>query len=199
MDERRTYRRTPPVRKSIPVKKLDVRAELPDKSSEGAAAYDLRALEGVELKPFQVVKVRTGLSMEIPKGSKGEVYSRSGLASKGVFVVNQPGKIDSDYRGEVCVLLMYVPRATTAPVSKLYKALAAFARNLTSTNQVTLNDARKRLLDVVKTEPYNTYKISAGDRIAQFEINTTKSVTFTETDELADTRRGEGGFGSTGT
>jgi dUTP pyrophosphatase len=199
MESRRRYERTPRVGKSIPVKKLEPNAVLPEKNSDGASAYDLRAIEDVELKPFQVVKVRTGLAMEIPKGSKGEIYSRSGLASKGVMVVNQPGKIDSDYRGEICVLLMYVPKDTTGPVQKLYKALATFARNLTSTNQITLNDARNRLLKAVSNSPYDTYKISAGDRIAQFEINTTKSVTFSETEELEDTQRGEGGFGSTGT
>jgi len=121
------------------------------------------------------------------------------LASKGVFVVNQPGKIDPDYRGEICVLLMYVPKDTISPVRKLYKALTAFARNLTSTNQVTLSDARNRLLKVVNVEPYDTYKIDAGDRIAQFEINAVKAVTFEEKRELTDTQRGQGGFGSTGT
>jgi len=92
---------------TVRVKKLCGGAKLPERRSFGAAAYDLYYPydEAVTLYPNDLQIVSTGLAMEIPDGWKGEIYSRSGLASKGIFVVNQPGKIDSDYRGEIKVLL----------------------------------------------------------------------------------------------
>ena len=92
---------------TVRVKKLCEGAKLPERRSFGAAAYDLYYPynEAVTLYPNDLQIVSTGLAMEIPDGWKGEIYSRSGLASKGIFVVNQPGKIDSDYRGEIKVLL----------------------------------------------------------------------------------------------
>ena len=91
----------------VKFKKLCEGARTPQKKTAGAAAYDLYYPydEAVTLYPNDLQIVSTGLAMEIPAGWKGEIYSRSGLASKGIFVVNQPGKIDSDYRGEIKVLL----------------------------------------------------------------------------------------------
>jgi len=91
----------------IKFKKVFEGAKLPRKQTEGAAAYDLYYPEEdpLILYPGDLRIVSTGLSMEIPEGWKGEIYSRSGLATKGIFVANQPGKIDSDYRGEIKVLL----------------------------------------------------------------------------------------------
>ena len=83
----------------IKFKKLHPKSVLPTKGSEGAAAYDLYASESVYIPVGETASVGTGLSMEIPKGWKGEIYSRSGLASQGVVVANAPGKIDCDYRG----------------------------------------------------------------------------------------------------
>ena len=80
-------------------------ASLPQRKTEGAAAYDLFAAESKTIQPNSVNIVSTDLCMEIPEGWKGEVYSRSGLASRGLTVANQPGKIDSDYRGVVKVIL----------------------------------------------------------------------------------------------
>ncbi len=142
-------------RVKVKIKKLNNLAKLPVKGSEGAAAYDLYATENVYIAPESVAKVSTGLSFEIPEGWKGEVYSRSGLAKDGVVVANCPGKIDSDYRGEVFVLLHNI-------------------------NQHVIG-------------------ILAGDRIAQFEVNPVHSIDFEEEEELTETERGEGGFGSTGT
>lgn len=85
--------------------KLSPNAKIPTKATEGSAAYDLYATEGVYIPHGETMVVSTGLAMEIPEGWKGEVYSRSGLASKGIFVANSPGKIDSDYRGEIKVIL----------------------------------------------------------------------------------------------
>ena len=89
----------------IKFKKLHPKSVLPTKGSEGAAAYDLYASESVYIPVGETASVGTGLSMEIPKGWKGEIYSRSGLASQGVVVANAPGKIDCDYRGEIKILI----------------------------------------------------------------------------------------------
>ena len=88
----------------VRIKKLCA-TQLPTRATSGAAAYDLYAAEGAYIAPGTTVAVATGLSMEIPEGWKGEIYSRSGLAEHGIVVANAPGKIDSDYRGEIYVLL----------------------------------------------------------------------------------------------
>ena len=87
------------------IKRLHSNAILPTKATEGSAAYDLYAAEDLFLQPGATGSVSTGLAMEIPSGWKGDIYSRSGLASQGVVVANSPGKIDSDFRGEIQVLL----------------------------------------------------------------------------------------------
>ena len=88
-------------------KKLCASARVPEKKSFGAAAYDIYYPyeDAVTLYANDMRVVSIGLAVEIPEGWKGEIYSRSGLASRGIFVVNQPGKIDSDYRGEIKILL----------------------------------------------------------------------------------------------
>jgi dUTP pyrophosphatase len=85
--------------------KLHPKATVPTIATEGSAAYDLYSIESVFIPVGETVMVRTGLAMQIPEGWKGEIYSRSGLASKGLVVSNSPGKIDSDYRGEIQVIL----------------------------------------------------------------------------------------------
>ena len=100
----------PRIRPIIKFKKLCEEARIPEKATEGAAAYDIYYPYDEPITifpgPFETVNtVPTGIAMEIPAGWKGEIYSRSGLASRGIFVANQPGKIDSDYRGEIKVLL----------------------------------------------------------------------------------------------
>lgn len=89
----------------VKITKLCPHAILPTKGSKDAAAFDLYATEEAFIPPGETVVVGTGLAMEIPKFWKGDIYSRSGLASKGVVVANSPGKIDSDYRGEIKVIL----------------------------------------------------------------------------------------------
>lgn len=131
--------------------------ELPSYGSEEAAGADLRAHldEPLTLEPGQRVIVPTGIRIEIPAGYEGQVRPRSGLAAKfGVTLVNAPGTIDSDYRGEVGVILI----------------------NLGT----------------------EAYRIEPGERIAQLVIAPVTRVVFAREESLADTSRGEGGFGSTG-
>jgi dUTP pyrophosphatase len=89
----------------VKIKLLTHSALVPVKKSSDAAAYDLFSIETIGLPPNKVTAVKTGVALEIPKGWKGEIYSRSGLALKGLVVANQPGKIDSDYRGPIQILL----------------------------------------------------------------------------------------------
>ena len=89
----------------VKIKKIASSAKLPEKKSQGAAAWDLYASEFKVIPKKKVGLVSLGIAMEGPRGWKGEIYSRSGLASKGIWVANQPGKIDSDYRGEIKVIL----------------------------------------------------------------------------------------------
>ena len=80
---------------------------LPAYQTEGSAGADLRADQDCVLEPGQRLAVPTGLALEIPAGYEGQVRARSGLALKsGVGLPNAPGTIDSDYRGELCVLLV---------------------------------------------------------------------------------------------
>ena len=85
--------------------------ELPEYATKSAAGLDLRANveEVLVLKPLERVLIPTGIFMEIPQGFEGQIRPRSGLAFKhGVTVLNSPGTIDADYRGEVKVLLVNV-------------------------------------------------------------------------------------------
>ena len=85
------------------------RHQLPSYATELSAGMDLRANldEPIELQPLQRVLVPTGLFMALPEGYEAQVRPRSGLAiKKGITVLNSPGTIDADYRGEVCVILV---------------------------------------------------------------------------------------------
>jgi len=132
---------------------------LPAYETPGSAGMDLRAAvpddEPVVLKPGARLMVPTGLAMAIPQGYEVQVRPRSGLAAKaGVTCLNTPGTIDSDYRGEVKVILI----------------------NLGAEDFV----------------------IRRGDRIAQMVVAPVAQAGWVEVDDLDETARGAGGFGSTG-
>lgn len=148
---------------TVKVKKLshyDESFPLPSYETTGAAGADVRASLGAGekllIKPGERVLVTTGLSMEIPMGYEVQVRPRSGLSYKtGLMVLNSPGTIDSDYRGEVKVIL----------------------GNLGKIDEV----------------------INHGDRIAQLVLAPVTQAHYeVSTDELTETARGAGGFGSTG-
>ncbi len=130
---------------------------LPSYETNASAGLDIRANidESITLKPLERTLVKTGLFMEIPVGYECQVRPRSGLALKrGVSVLNSPGTVDADYRGEVGVILI----------------------NISNENFV----------------------VEDGERIAQLVFAEVKQVNWNEVIELAETERGEGGFGSTG-
>lgn len=78
---------------------------IPSHATPGSAGMDLRSREHVRINPGEVVKVATGVRVAVPEGYAMLILPRSGLASNGITVANAPGLVDSDYRGEVCVLL----------------------------------------------------------------------------------------------
>jgi dUTP pyrophosphatase len=130
---------------------------LPNYETIASAGMDLRAnlTESIALKPLERALVKTGLFIELPIGYEAQVRPRSGLAFKnGITVLNSPGTIDADYRGEIGVILV----------------------NLSQ----------------------ETFVIQNGERIAQIVITKHERAEFIQVQELSETSRGEGGFGSTG-
>lgn len=137
------------------VKRLYEEALLPTKATEGSAAFDLYAYTEAPLEPCETFKYKTGIALEIPEGSVGLIFPRSGLSTKfGIRLSNCVGVIDSDYRGEIIVALH--------------------------------NDGDE------------SYMINRGDRIAQLMIVDIPKIGIEEVAELSDTKRGIGGFGSSG-
>lgn len=131
--------------------------DLPHYETIASAGMDLRAniSESRVLKPLERSIVGTGLFIELPVGLEAQVRPRSGLAAKkGITVLNAPGTIDADYRGEIGVILV----------------------NL-SNEDFTINN---------------------GERIAQLVIAKHERAEWVSVEELSDTNRGSGGFGSTG-
>ena len=125
-------------------KKLNPNAVLPQYQSLGASGMDLCGVEKVVLKKGEIVLVSTGLQVEIPEGYELQLRARSGLAAKqGVFLVNGVGTIDSDYRGEIKVILSTCKegevvlqagdRICQAVLTKVEKASCVWEEELSST------------------------------------------------------------------
>ena len=139
------------------IKKLDPAVELPAYKTEGASGMDLMALlnEPINLKPNSSCLVPTGLAVAFSSDFEIQIRPRSGLAAKNnISVLNTPGTIDSDYRGEIKVILF--------------------------------NHGKSDFI------------INNKDRIAQMILTPVIKMDLEETDDLPETIRGEGGFGSTG-
>ena len=131
---------------------------IPAYESEGSSGMDLRAavMEPVLLKQGEIRLIPTGLAVSIPPGYEAQIRPRSGLALRhGIGMVNSPGTIDSDYRGEIGIILINWG-----------------------------------------AEPF---MVRRGDRIAQMVITRVFRADLVEVNDLDDTRRGQGGFGHTGT
>lgn len=91
---------------TLRVKKLIPAAKLPEYKTSGASGLDLHSIEEKNLLPNSFASVKTGIAIELPKGFEGQVRPRSGLAlNDGIGILNSPGTIDSDYRGEIKVIL----------------------------------------------------------------------------------------------
>ena len=139
------------------IKKLDPSVELPVYKTNGASGMDLMAFiqDPINLKPHSSCLVSTGISVAFPSEFEIQIRPRSGLAAKNsISVLNTPGTIDSDYRGEIKVILY--------------------------------------------NHGDNDFLINNKDRIAQIILTPVIKMNLEETDNLPETVRGEGGFGSTG-
>lgn len=91
----------------VKIKKLHPDAKIPAYQSKGAAGFDFCSIEKKLIKAGEWELVKTGLAFEISEGYELQVRPRSGLALKnGISVLNSPGTVDSDYRGEICVILI---------------------------------------------------------------------------------------------
>ena len=139
------------------IKKLDSAVNLPEYKTSGASGMDLVAFlkEPINIKPKTSSLIPTGLSVAFSNEYEIQIRPRSGLAAKNnVSVLNTPGTIDSDYRGEIKVIIY--------------------------------NHGDKNFL------------VNNGDRIAQIILSPVIKMELQETNNLPQTIRGEGGFGSTG-
>lgn len=104
---------------SVPIKQLDPTLEVPAYAYVGDAGLDLRAAEDVVLKPFERKMVSCGIAVAIPEGFAGFVLPRSGLAAKhGISIVNAPGLIDSNYRGEIKAILVNLDSANDFAIAR---------------------------------------------------------------------------------
>lgn len=142
----------------VKIKRLDGNnLEMPSYETHKSAGMDLKACieENIIIKPMERKLIKTGISIALPESFEAQVRPRSGLALKnGITVLNSPGTIDADYRGEIGVILI----------------------NLGSED----------------------FTIERGMRIAQMVISPIVQADLVEVEELDETKRGKGGFGSTG-
>jgi dUTP pyrophosphatase len=107
------------VTSTLPFRRLDPEATLPERAHPGDAGFDLRSVEDVEVGPGERAMVRTGLAVAIPEGHAGLVLPRSGLASRqGLTLANAPGLIDAGYRGEVICAVVNLDRTTPVRIAK---------------------------------------------------------------------------------
>ena len=139
------------------VKKLSTKVQLPSYKTKGSSGMDLNAFidNPIKILPNTSALIPTGLSVAIPEDLEIQIRPRSGLAAKSnISVLNTPGTIDSDYRGELKVILF--------------------------------NHGNK------------DFTVQNNDRIAQMILTPILKIDFEEVDELPNTIRGAGGFGSTG-
>lgn len=141
----------------ILIKKLSNSVDLPRYHTAGSAGMDLVAdiKEPIVIKPHQRMLVPTGIAISLPVGYEAQIRPRSGLALKnGIMLANGVGTIDSDYRGEIGVILLNTSTAL--------------------------------------------FRVEPGMRIAQMIVSRYESVEWQEVDDLDETERGSGGYGSTG-
>lgn len=160
----------------IGFKKVHPDAMLPKYAHDEDAGMDVCAVEDVELRPGKATLVSTGLIADIPTGYEIQVRPRSGLALKqNITVWNSPGTIDSNYRGTIGVIMMYLPDINRL---NIYETSTLYSKYL-----------------AVNAKPFVVHK---GDRIAQLVVAPVTKCTPVEVAEVGDTDRGTGGFGSTG-
>ena len=141
----------------ILIKRLSKEISLPKYETAGSSGMDLAAniAGNISIDPGKTAIIPTGLALSVPKGFEVQIRPRSGLAAKKkISVLNTPGTIDSDYRGEIKVILI--------------------------------------------NQGQETFKVEKGLRIAQMVVCPVVQAQIKEVEDLSETERGKGGFGSTG-
>lgn len=139
----------------LKVKRINEEAKMPEYAHAGDAGLDLFSVDDLRILPGESKLIKTGIQIELPKGTEAQIRPRSGLALKNqITVLNTPGTIDEGYRGEIGVIL--------------------------------INHGKQE------------FHVEKGMKIAQMVVKPVFTVTIKEIEELTDTTRGEGGFGSTG-
>lgn len=142
----------------VKFKKLNENAIIPEYKTSGSAGFDLNVLlenDKEVIKNGEIKLFKTGLAMALPEGYEAQIRSRSGLSLKnGLIVLNAPGTVDSDYRGEICLIMMNCGK--------------------------------------------EDYVVENGARLGQMVITKYEKVEIDVVEDLDDTERGNGAFGSTG-
>lgn len=159
--------------------------KLPKYATEDSSCFDIYAAEGAVIKPSECVAIRTGLIFEPEEGYGIMLYPRSGISAKTTLrFANSVGVIDNDYRGEVQVLLENaMPRPLVNNLVPAYK--------LVDGTNVDMDYSYGYL-------PEGTIVVKRGDRIAQAMPIKIEKAELVQTKEVTTTKRGKGGFGSTG-
>ena len=140
---------------SIYIKRVDKGLPLPEYKSEGASGMDIYSRIDTTLMPSDYLVIPTGISVELPEGYELQIRPRSGLAANyGIGILNTPGTIDADYRGEIKVIMFNIGK--------------------------------------------KPYRVKRGERIAQAVVSNVVKSEIVEVEQLSETDRGKGGFGSTG-
>ena len=156
----------------LKIKKFHPEAVIPKIATAGAACVDVVATEIIELSEGKVI-VKFGFGTEIPLGYKAVMAPRSSFTHKGWIVANSPCQIDADYRGE---WMMKFEGVLKCIVPDRFDAEYGLIRGYKS---------------------YDPFPYKAGDRCAQMWLEKVIGFEFEEVEELSDTDRGQGGFGST--
>tara|TARA_R110000796_G_scaffold63162_2_gene145634 strand:+ start:7578 stop:8048 length:471 start_codon:yes stop_codon:yes gene_type:complete len=151
----------------VNIKKIDINAIVPAYSISGDAGLDLTATS-LKIDKHGNRVYGTGLAIEIPSGHVGYIFPRSSVSKKTLVLANSVGVIDSNYRGEIICKFKPTPQFT-----------AISSETFTQEEMITDD------------------KYEIGERVAQLIIMPIPHITFNEVDELSETDRGEGGFGST--
>lgn len=166
---------------NVKIRKLSPDVVIPAYACDGDSGFDLVSVADVIIAPGETALVPTGLAFEIPDGYELQIRPRSGVSLKTKLrVANSPGTVDASYRGEVCVIVDNImPPHTHAFDSAVSVDGSGW-------------------VDLDKNVTIGSYIIRKGDRIAQGVIAPVSRAEFTVVDELSETERGTGGFGSTG-
>lgn len=163
----------------VKIKKVTESAVLPTKAHATDAGYDLYA-DSMDYDASGNTVYGTGVAVEIPQGYVGLVFPRSSIAKKDLLLSNAVGVVDSGYRGEI--MAKFKPTHISANPIKLWWQLCVKRKHTLDFNTLSIHR--------------DEYKL--GERIAQLIIMPYPEIEFEEVDELSDSDRGEGGYGSSG-